>query len=198
MLILPLLGERPYLHGTTLFEALQPRCPEGASLTFKISRMLLTDRVELRSVTGATNASASLEWRFGSVTDGISVYPLTPSPAPTRAPYDEERVTSRAVYDRQQRRIELSSDPPFPLAATLVPLMKRLLSDCVDPPGKGQWLFTRLDLEELPDDFCPVSLEYGGAVNKGRLVRAKILLKRRIHGMLFFSWLSKGNDVSKP
>lgn len=43
----PFLEKRQYLHGTTLFDAMVQHVPPGASVSFKISRRILSDKLRL-------------------------------------------------------------------------------------------------------------------------------------------------------
>jgi hypothetical protein len=185
ILTLPFLGDRTYLHGTTLFDALLPHCPRDAALSFKISRMIETDRVEVSSIVGNTDAHASITWEGG----GLEVAPVTPSANLVRQDYDESRVTSAVEFAPDKRSATFASEPPFSFVATLVPLYKTLLSRNQHGDRVGQWLFTRLDITGVPTRFVPLTLTYAGSLGRGSIARSRISADGSELGLVYFSWL---------
>jgi hypothetical protein len=186
---LPFLEGRTYLHGTTLFDAMLPYVPAGASLSFKISHRLNTDRVRLQEAAGAapSTASASLRWTFEGRGSTLAVYPLSASGQVTRQPYPEGEVDSRARVEAGSAILE--NPLPFSFVATLIPLFKVLLRQAVHVSRPGQWMFTRLDLDAVPKTFIPLRLTLSGVVPNA-LARAQIACEGGVIGMLYFSWVA--------
>lgn len=185
----PLLEKRTYLHGTTLFDALMKHVPQGAAVSFNVSRRIDSDRVQLVVPSSqelpVRDAHAKLVWRIKEVSGLIAVVPLAPSASPRRESYDEALV-ARAL-ERNGDSVTLEGASPFTFVATLIPMFKALLADNVRPEGVGQWMFTRLDAVPL-DEFLPMSLHFGGVIGKS-LARSVIRCRRRETGTLYFSWV---------
>jgi len=191
-LTLPFLGQRTYLHGTTLFDVLRSRAPENGALSFKVSRRIESNRVRVEAgpETGGwrERPAASLSWKHGAQRGFLAVTPLAPADPIERHPYDEALVTRAGSIAGQEVRLEGPS--PFTFVATLVPLYKMLLKAAHPMSPPGQWMFTRLDLERHPDAFRGLSLALDPALVPGStLVRCSIVIGERAVGTLYYSWV---------
>ena len=190
MLVLPLLEKRQYLHGTTLFDALVKHVPVNGKISLSISRRIDTDRVQIytRSIsdTPRLGESAKLMWRTAEAAGVIGVMPMPPSPQPRRHPYAEELVANRLKFGGNST--SLTEPSPFSFVATLIPMFKSLLTETTKTSGRGQWMFTRLDLDHCPEDFIPLSLSLE-MVTGGTLARSTIESQGERVGALYFSWV---------
>lgn len=198
-LTLPFLERRDYLHGTTLFDALVSLPGNGidrqASLSFKLSHRIDSDRVAVETLADARSLdrdrhAASLSFQTSERTSSVlGVIPLPPSGDPARESYDESLVSD--LVSVEPGRVSLVGTTPFSLVATLIPLNKVMLREERIAPGRpGQWFFTRLDLDDLPEgDFLPVALELDAVLGGGALVRSRIAIGGKPIGAIFFSWV---------
>lgn len=190
-LTLPFLGQRSYLHGTTLFDALVARVPHATEVSFKISKRIETDRVCLVDNAGPSDEggsiAATISWREGDRKDQLRVLPLPPSGRLERLAYDEVLVSARCSATGELVRFEGPS--PFSFVATLIPLHKRLLAMAVPAASPGQWMFTRLDLVSWPiAGYRTLSLALDRALG-GSLARSRINVDGDVRGMIYFSWV---------
>jgi hypothetical protein len=185
---LPLLEQRTYLHGTTLFDAMMSFVPDGAALSFKIQKRIDSDRVRLRADDGASKASASLAWTLGGESGPLVAIELPHSGRARRERYEEAWVEQRAVV--QGKTAALREGPPYGMVQALIPLFKALLKREVSTSIPGQWMFTRLDLASQPHTFIPLELTLGGTV-PNTLVRAKVACSGTEVGMVYFSWVPR-------
>lgn len=177
---LPFLGTRTYLHGTTLFDALRELAEPGP-LAFKFSRLIESDRV-LVSDSGEAWASLSHPDRK------LCVRPLPRSDEVERRPYDESLVTGRANFG--SHLATLSPAWPFSFVATVVPLHKELLKRNVPIARDGQWLFTHLQIERIPDASEPLELRVR-AVLPGRMAQSAVQASGIPIGRITFSWYAR-------
>jgi hypothetical protein len=189
---LPFLGQRTYLQGTTIYDALQPMCPEGARRSIKFPHLLQTDRIKLAALPSLQNVSGRpsfvLHWQRGSAEGVITGEPLPPSAQPERVPYDEVKLTDLARFGEQE--VELDRPSPYSFCATIVSLNKFLLLARMPSTMRGQWLFTRLDIDAHPAAFVPLRLNV--ASNLGwRVVHSEIRVGGKRIGALYFNWLDK-------
>ena len=187
--VLPFLGRRTYLHGTTLFDALMQHVPQAATVSFTISRRIDSDRVAFvvqPSSDQQGDVSAKLAWRTDVSSGLIAVKPLLPSAEPRRTSYDEALVTRALVRGNQSVTLEKAS--PFGFVATLIPMFKVLLASCVEMARAGQWMFTRLDAKLPTEEFLPLQLKYEGMLGNS-LARSAIECRRQKVGTLYFSWV---------
>lgn len=196
--VLPLLGARTYLHGTTLFDTLLQHVPPEAAVSFTISKRIDTDRVAFLTeppINQSDAAHAKLSWRADALSGLIAVMPLAPSAEPRRTPYDEALVTRALVYGDQSVTMEKAS--PFSFVATLIPMFKALLANCVNLANAGQWMFTRLDVKLPTEGSLPLHLRYEGMLGHS-LARGAIERDRQKFGTLYFSWVpAAGGPLSR-
>ena len=192
LLTLPYLGRRDYLQGTTLFDALRPRCAGGTDLQFKLGRLMKTDRVlvETFSVTIADPArfDATLTWTSGSQQNWLGVTAAAPSASPQREPFDEDVITRRARFEGES--VSISDQQGESTVRTVVALNKALLSRLLAPPPPGKWLFTRLELSRDIDTFADLALRCRNRVGFAA-VSSVIAVDGSQLGTVMFSWLKK-------
>jgi hypothetical protein len=191
-LTLCFLGQRDYLHGTTLFDALRPWYENGTHIQFKLARLMTTDRVQVEPLPGGGgsegNYSATLRWGEAGTEHRIGVMPLEPSASPVRVPFDEESIVRRAQFE--DRSVTFTDPQGESLIRTMVALNKVLLFRILTPPLPGQWLFTRLELETAPMSFQQVSLRFRSNVGVAA-VTSSIEVDGRNLDTLMFSWLKR-------
>ena len=182
--VLPFLERRNYLHGTTLFDLLSTRIPANSTLSFKIARIIRSDRISIHDAgESITEIAASLTWPGGT----LRVAPLPPSTTIERKPYDEAAITRAATVDDSSARFPGPS--PYSFIATLIPLFKEMLSRRPKNADGGQWMFTRLDLDRLPaGSFLPLRLDLDPASNS-ILARCRVAAGSESSGQLYFSWV---------
>ena len=192
VLQLHFLGERRYLHGTTLFDALVPYCRNGNALDFRISRMIETDRVMAEPVDAAIGLQrrfhATLVWNEGGSQNGLGVVPLKPSPQPLREVFDEAAIVARAKWEA--KAIMLSEPAEESLVRSVIALNKALLFRVLRPPKSGQWLFVRLQLDRVVSSFQILRVEHRLSVGLAA-VSSAIEVDGEPMGTVVFSWLTK-------
>lgn len=187
-LYLPFLGSRDYLHGTTLFDALAAHVPPESSITFKFSKMIRTNVIDLSDQ--PENAEASLTWRSDDSQGALYARSTREDSSAERRPYPEHLVGAAteihngvAIYEKES---------PFSFVATLIPIHKALLSHHGVAEGfpPGQWVFTRLDLNCRPRSFKTIDIRLGSVLGR-QLVRSEIGVDGIAAGAIYFSWLQK-------
>ena len=186
---LPLLGSRNYLHGTTLFEALEKRFVDGSAISLKLSQMMLTDTVRVQEFDPAVELgraySATVTWMADGSRRGLGVSPLLTSDQIDRAVYDEESIVAKA--DFQDHSVTIAQPSGYSLVKTIVALHKALLFRLLAPARSGQWLFTRFDLEAVPASWLPLSISHGQGSNLAA-VASEVAFDGRPGGRVMFSW----------
>ena len=191
-LTLCFLGQRDYLQGTTLFDALEPWYAGGFDIRFKLARMMKTDRVGVEEVSDgkfeAARYAATLLSRAASGERQLGVVPLPPSTKPERMPFDEEAITGRAQWEGQQ--VTLVGQAGESLVRCVVALNKALLFRVLSPPLPGQWLFTRLELRRPVPTFDRLRLTYKNSVGLAAVSTA-IEVDQASTGSVMFCWLKR-------
>jgi hypothetical protein len=186
------LGRRNYLHGTTLYDAVIPRCRNGANLSFRMNRLIESDRVAVEEFDPerdeAGRFSATLVWDEGARQKALGVAALAPSPAPARQPFDEDAIVARAGFSGTTVATKAPANDS--LIRNLVPLNKALLQRTLTPPSPGQWLFARLDLDRHPDTFDELRLTLRSTLGHA-VVASSIEIDGRGAGTVMFSWRTK-------
>jgi hypothetical protein len=103
-----------------------------------------------------------------------------------RRPYDESLVTRSLAVGTEE--VNLIGDPPFTLVATLVPMFKVLLKDVHRSGDRGQWMFTRLDLDAYPSSQTALALHLDRVLG-GTLAKAHVLVGGKAYGAIYYSWV---------
>ena len=186
--VLPFLGQRAYLHGTTLFDAMLVHVPAGSTISFRIPQRIDSDTVRLQTLedSGQTGL-ATLAWKCGDRSGTICAVPLPGSTRPRRDVYDEGSI--RRQLSSNAGEVTLDTPTPLSFVATLIPLFKALLDQDPRPASPGQWVFSRLDFGYPPTPFLPVRLRLDARIG-GRLARAAVTAGAECVGHLYFSWAS--------
>ncbi len=187
-MLLPFLGKRTYLQGTTLFEALLALRPEATDISFKIAKPLLTDRVEIRISDQPSEVPGAASLTFQGLDQHqhiVEVRPLAPSPRIGREPFAEQDLIALAGFDGDTIRLDRPS--PFTTIKTIVSLNKALLTRLWQPPMPGQWLFGRLDVTHYPQDFKDMALTYRMRASFAALT-SDISVDGAPLGRVVFSW----------
>lgn len=190
---LAFLGQRPYLQGTTLFDALVSYVPRQARLSLKIPHLIKSDCVEVVDATlwgdRARSLAATLSWETEAEKGVLGVKALPCSETPRRIPYDEGQITNQAQFEAGTA--EIRTQPTFSFAATLVSLNKAMLLRHLPKETMGQWLFTRLDLVKLPTGWEKIALKLHLVLPGGKHTRTRVDVDGRTVGDLYFYWFDK-------
>lgn len=184
----PFLGNRDYLHGTTLFRALTALVPQSAHVSFKFIQRIDSDTVQITTDSDAATADARLSWRDGKCAGLLSVSALPQSKSPIRLAFDEEIVLAAAHFS--DCATTLAEPSPFDYVATVVPLFKGLLLRVAPQQEKGQWFFARLDSVANPRWPAKVSVSLERIVD-GRWAKAGIETNAGDFAELYFSWVCR-------
>lgn len=150
------LGDRSYLHSTTIIPALMTACLQhfgvGAIKQMSAQFHALTDRqcvfewLEVPAGVSLTQAGYVATFRIsGEQAEGI--VGLRPGDAVIthRQAFDEEGLITGCTLDKSVQTIALA-DLKGEVLPTIVALNKRLHAALFESAGFGKWLLTRLDL----------------------------------------------------
>ena len=118
----------------------------------------------------------------------MGVTPLPPSKRPHREPFDEAGLIDLA--DFRDRTAQLNRPSPFSTVQTVVALNKALFTRTLKPPGPGQWLFTRLDLDRFLDQHSVLLVRYRSRY-RFAAASSEIDVDGKTIGEVLFSWLPK-------
>jgi hypothetical protein len=148
--IVPYLGARDYVHGTTLFALMAPHMSDAADVTFKVSRRVISNRLHLETLDASTDVASSYPcsaiWQRAGRFEGLGLLEDGPPDPMHRVAWDEAKLTRVAVVDGNTLRAAGLS--AHPLIECLVAMNKHLLRAHLGAvPGL---LFTRLDLARVP------------------------------------------------
>lgn len=193
---LPFLGKRDYLHGTTLYRCLLKHLPQGASVCFRIPRVIKTNRIKILPQSAAkiilAPAAAKLNWRLGEANGSFSVYPQDISFPIYREKYDETLIDR--IAEIRDKTVAIAGPSPFDVVGSAVPMFKILLKTQDLTPDGGQWMFSRLDLIDSNEDFHKIELVLIDA-RKELVAKSQISLDGKIFGEMYFSWVKENPGV---
>lgn len=186
------LGERDYIQGTTLFEALEDYCHDGDRISLKISSLIRTDRVGvepfLPDAPAPPGSVAILKWYSQEGNLALAVMPLSASKAPMREPFNETEITDLAEFSTAT--VDLSVQSPYSFIRTCVALNKAMLRRYLIPTEPGRWLFVRLDLDKYCNGYQQLSIRLRHNM-RFMAVSSDITVDSKLVGSLLFSWSSR-------
>jgi hypothetical protein len=159
---LPFKGNRQYLHGTDIFDAVIPLTKPRHGVAFRF-HSLMRNPIDLVPVVGTSEGGAAGFYVRYEDNGAKSVWQFRENLARRvtgRVPYDESDVVSDAVYGDDH--IESPGPSPYSFIERTVALHKALLRRRADGEGQGAWLFTHLDLTRVPSSPKRIRLKLSG------------------------------------
>lgn len=183
LLDLPLKGNRTYVHGTDLFDALVTRTRPQPPLSLRIHR-IIKGLVQVAPLPGQTNPAALFVSTIGENKPHVlGLYEQPRDSQPRRVAFDEEAIAAGHSFHDQSVDMVHRSD------ASLIErwiVLNKLLHQRLLPNDRGRWMFTRIDLSNLPVNVAQTDLRFKGRVGT-RLTRVAIETDGSIVGDLYFS-----------
>lgn len=203
------LGDRQYLHSTTIIPALLSVCEQSfdAGRVRQVSGRFhsLTDRqcgfdwVECSGKESLTQLGYVATFKL-SCDGGERVVGLKPGDVPitVRHPFDEDALITGSVLTTDTQSIALRS-PAGALLPTLVALNKRLHSALfgnagIENAGYGKWLLTQLDLNATAVELIHFEKNYPGDIRLALTsvlasvnTKAALMVDEHIIGFMHFS-----------
>jgi hypothetical protein len=158
---IPFLGTRWYVHGTTLFNLLATWFAGGHEIRFKISEMILSNRVQLCSISEGLRAErfpCTCHWVLGDEAHGIGVRALEATEPLTRREFDEDTIVAASSF--RADCVEIPPMSSYSFAELVVAANKHMLQTLGLRPSGWRLLFNRLELDELPDQPRPLTVRF--------------------------------------
>jgi len=189
-------GERDYLHGTDMYEAvaaLVRRELGTGALRLKLAmHRLLSTQPDLcwTEQRGEVDRPAGAAADFSAAAGDSTVRGwllASARPVTRRAPHDESRIAAACRVEGDA--ISVSRDPGFLPIEVAVSMTKQLHGERLPVPH-GRWMFTRLDLRRLllPADAGSLSVVLEENLH-GRLTRSGLRVAGHAVGAIYFSVL---------
>ena len=194
--VLPFLSHREYLHGTTLFETLEPLIKGGTAICLQLRRLIESNRVSVEktgsSSSDFTRYDAVITWlpEMASRTDetAFGIRALPRREPIVREVFDEESLWERARF--LDDVVEYPWEGRVHWVKAIVSLNKAMLTRKFQPASPGQWLFVRLDIERCVAPRESLGIRFSHNVGLAAVV-SKILVDEADAGRLQFSWAKR-------
>ena len=187
-LLLPFIGNRSYLHGTTVLHALLPFAADFREFSFRIPSPLFVNRLLLETGDETQTppaASCQLWWMDSRKTrKWISVSTGSASVLSNRVTYPEEEIVMG--WSQVESEASLKTPPGATVFEALIALNKAFLSAFAPLSDDEQFLATRVDLKSpIPSDanICVRHVRLVG----GRHHICKVFLDDVDSGMIYFA-----------
>jgi hypothetical protein len=185
---LPFKGNREYLHGTDIFMALVEWVNARGSLSIIFYRLSKgpfiageVDRKELAQIRQNGDLVAVFAWQ--DINDRqhlMAVVEDVNKSEERRVPYDETNVTAGSIIKGCQiQQVEATS---WTFIERIVALNKKLL---IDWTGEAIWLFTRLDITDLPKKTNSIKIEVEGK-RRAQLLKSAVVVDDFKIGYIYF------------
>lgn len=179
ILKLPYLGDRKYLQGTTLLEALLEGYELSSGFSFKIEKPILSNTIEVSTSVCPHSAVLTFLQTSLYITEKETTPPII------REAFDETAITERMWEEDGVVVPHIAGISPV---KTMVAAFKaKLLSSYPVPHKPGHWVFIRLDSQ------CPMAATYSlmslkNIYCRGGLAKCNIFLDTEARATLYFAW----------
>jgi len=183
---LPFKGARDYLHGTDMFDALLGLTGARGPVVLVMRRLMQRPVSAVSIPPGGDPSAYPAEFHYSSVeSDRTVVLREDPSREVTRRiAYDEERVTAPAVISGTSLSCRLSETYSF--IEQVVALNKLLLNRSAVGADSPKWLFTRIELDTVPETPEVLDLKLAASIGS-RITKTAIRTDGGLVGHIYFS-----------
>lgn len=181
-------GERTYLHGTDMVDALAMLAPGLTDISLRIQK--IAEQPVAAVLTSADNSgNGEVVATVRGIRDGgkvsIALAENRNAPPPGRYAYNEDEVVGNASIDIDGQTAEMRWNDRYSSIEQIVTLNKALLTRCFQAAGV-HWYFSRLDVTRFPPVFAKMSLAVTQALGTS-LVRSGIDIDGQPLGNIYFS-----------
>ena len=182
----PFKGARDYLTGADLFDALLGVTGARGSVVLVMRRLMQRPVSAISIPPGVDPSAYPAEFHYSSTqSDCTVVLREDPSREVTRRiPYDEECVTAPAVISGTSLSCRLSETYSF--IEQVVALNKLLLNRSAVGADSPKWLFTRIELDTVPEAPEVLDLKLVATIGS-RITKTAIRTDGELVGHIYFS-----------
>jgi hypothetical protein len=178
---LPYLGDRNYVHGTTIVDRILSEFTPGFPLDVRFQSPILGE-VEVRSASSAKpNVAVSFEQHGQRALYGL--FDAGQGSSNDRRSFDEQAIAARVTLSEKSASSPHDSDAS--LIARIV-VMKKALMAGIFPDARGKWWFAELWLEAWPTAVTAVEVKFDRNIGT-KLVRSTVRANGDPIGKISFS-----------
>ncbi|MCC4260208.1 MULTISPECIES: hypothetical protein [Halopseudomonas] len=178
-LVLKFKGERAYLHGTDIYQALssvaeKQGCGHVKRVVFRRAAIRQLDVVDQAPVDPAVVVAQADIGGFESCSASRKLWLIErDDEVSERYGYPEDQVVAGSVVSEQKKSITKHRNKEFLLIEEVVAMHKKL---CNALFGSGNWLFSQLDVADRLVDGAEEILLVNKSCLSGRLVVSEVFL----------------------
>jgi hypothetical protein len=179
---LPYLGDRNYVHGTTIVDLVLSQFQPGFPLEIKFQSPILGAIELLRGQTNEKpNVAVSFEKSGKRVSYGL--FDAGNGRLDNRVPFNESAIASS--FNVREKSIRSPHKTDVSLISRVV-VMNKVLMARVFPAAIGKWWFAGLAAEAWPNIAASIELEFDGGLGT-KLARSIIKVDDDLIGKIYFS-----------
>ncbi|MBN9007093.1 MAG: hypothetical protein J0H40_16965 [Rhizobiales bacterium] len=180
ILNLPLLGNRDYVNGATIFDAIVEYVTPSFPFTVRFNS-LIHGAVEIAPIRNDKTANGLLTFSSNGEAKKYGLFEA-PSTRIERVPYDEAPIFASCRVESDK---VLSRSDGVSTISRFIVMYKALMKNKF-PDAKGKWLFTGATVTAWPASGDELCLQFAGASGT-RIVRARALIDGREVSQILFS-----------
>ncbi len=184
--MLPFIGNRLYMHGTTLFDFLLKFAPVFENLTFKVMRVIESDRIRINICPDGGSEKkyfAIMEFNSGNNSSMLCVEPLSPSKKQVRLPDETKGILASTEYS--DGGIHCKGGTSYSFITNAVFMNKALIQKTYNVKKNEEFLFVRTDLKRVPDSRDSFNLKLNHVTRKNMYL-TQILSGKEVIGDIYF------------
>lgn len=183
-IVVPFLGQRQYVQGSTLFNVALPFLSDARTVCFKIGRVIRSNHLKVIYLDQwtAEPCAAECSWN-GDYGNHIILFEESGQITAVSQAHDEGMILKKSSIDRTAT---IDLQPPYTFVETVVALNKRYLEKRCPLEIADQYWFTRLDMTGPPPLWGTIELDYERAIGTVHHV-TRIALNGSCIGSIYFA-----------
>ncbi len=189
---LPFRGDRNYLHGTTLFSLLAPLTISATDIVFRINRVMTENKVKVFADAPFAELNSfpcTLTWEADGKAHNLVVIEDGNAEFAVHEPYDDAGFLGATSFGGSA--IGLQDDQGLTFIETAVALNKALLKHLFPQSNGAQYVFTRLELAELPTLFLPMRVQFFRRIGANHFMSRIYISGENVGAIHFSLWVNK-------
>jgi hypothetical protein len=180
ILHLPFLGDRDYVNGATIFDAIIEYVEPEFPFTIRFNS-LIRGAVEIAPAAGRRDAKGVLSFSSEGKVKALGLFEV-PASEMKRLPYDEAPIFRACQVDGDE---VLSRAGEVSTISRLIVMYKALMAKKF-PDAKGKWLFTGVTATSWPQSASELRLQFVSSAGT-RMVKSRAFVDGREVAQILFS-----------
>lgn len=189
---LPFRGNRTYLQGSALFTLLTPLANQATNIVFRVNKAIRNNSIKVLSDVAKSEIlgyPCTLTWDTGGEQFNLAIAEDGVNAPTLREPFDDTSVINHAIFSNDS--ISIQHKYTFTFIELAVALNKALLKGLFPQPNGTQYIFTRIELKNVPIAFTPMRIKFSRRVGSRHFISSVYLNDENVGAIHFSLWINE-------